>query len=50
MKLRIAEPWEHRPLRCSAKRRPRFGIIRCEQMALHEHAHSAHVGGRWYLW
>lgn len=50
IELRMAEPWEARPLRCLA-RRSRYSRIYCTQMALHEHHHSARGRfGQWFLW
>lgn len=56
--LRLAEPHEHRKLRCEARRGPRSRIT-CEQDALHaygcQHPMSlTHVGrsriGAWFFW
>lgn len=50
--LRLAEPWEARPLRCNARRGPR-SILRCERSALHCLC-GFHVArdrrGAWHFW
>lgn len=50
MTLRLAEPWEQRPLRCRGKRGMR-GTVTCELPALHGHGHIGRSRtGAWFSW
>lgn len=48
--FRLAEPWEQRPLKCSA-RRSKTSRVYCTEMALHAHPHCSRGRfGQWFIW